>query len=150
MSDVSTLKGLHQTLEDGREGYAKGAEKLTGSDTPELAATFTRLSAERARFAAELAGLTGPDVAGTGGSVVAAAHRGWMSLKDALTGSGPDSILGNAVRGDAHAVSEFEKALGGDELTGRTRTVVAEQLTAIRAAHAEVTALHETHKHTGH
>ena len=144
MSDVNTLKDLIQTLEDGREGYEKGAEKLTDSAEPALAATFTRLGAQRAEFVGVLRGMAGGHADEQGGSTLAAAHRGWMSLKDALTGSGPDSILGNAVRGDEHSVAEFEKALAGEDLQGATRATVEQQLAAIRSAHAEVTMLHET------
>ena len=31
-----------ETLEDGKEGFAKGAEKLAGTSSPELAETFRR------------------------------------------------------------------------------------------------------------
>ena len=146
MSDISTLTDLVQTLQDGHDGYAKGAEKLAASDQPELAPTFRRLATQRADFTEQLRSLAsalGTDLH-QGGSALAAAHRGWMTLKDAVTGSGPDSVLGNAVRGDAHAVSEYEKALTDDALTPAVRATVTEQLTAIRSAHAEVTMLQKT------
>lgn len=48
------------------------------------------------------------------GSVATALHRGWMSLKDALTGSSADGVLDVAEQGEDHAVSEYRKALEED------------------------------------
>ena len=48
------------------------------------------------------------------GSVAAALHRGWMSLKDAVTKSDTKAILEVAKQGEDHAVTEYEKALGED------------------------------------
>ena len=41
-TDESVTKDLIQTLEDGKEGFAKGADKLESSSEPQLAATFRR------------------------------------------------------------------------------------------------------------
>jgi uncharacterized protein (TIGR02284 family) len=76
------------------------------------------------------------------GSVAAALHRGWLSLKDALTGDDASGVLGAAVTGEDHAVSEYEKALGED-LSDGFRSVVQQQHSASVAARDEVKALQQ-------
>lgn len=146
-TDEVTTKDLIQTLEDGKEGFAKGAEKLEKTDSPELAATFRRLSAQREGFARELQDLarTYGDNADQGGSVAGTLHRGWMSLKDALSGSDPDGVLDAAEQGEDHAVKEFDKALEAD-ISPELRAVVERQSTQIKVAHDEVRALRNGRK----
>ena len=138
-TDEATTKDLIQVLEDGKNGFAKGAEKLTESDRPELASVFQRFSEQRGTFADELqqlAGAYGDDLKEKG-SVAGAVHRGWMAVKDALSGDDPDGVLDAAEQGEDHAVSEFDKALQQD-LSPTLRAVVERQGVAVRAAHDEV------------
>lgn len=141
-TDEAVTKDLIQTLEDGTDGFAKGAEKLDDSDRPDLAATFRELSEQRAQFSAELRGMASQygDEIHESGSLTGALHRGWMSLKDVISGSEPDGVLDVAEQGEDHAVSEYEKALGQDISAG-LRTVVERQLTDVRAAHDRVRSL---------
>lgn len=142
--DASVTKDLIQTLEDGKDGFAKGGDKLEADGAAELASTFRRFSAQRATFSSELRGLA-PDPIEESGSVAAAVHRGWMTLKDALAGSDPSGVLSAAEEGEDHAVKEFEKALES-EISAGLRTVVERQLTDVRAAHDEVRSLREAHR----
>ena len=75
------------------------------------------------------------------GSVAATVHRGWIALKDALTGDDASGVLGAAVTGEDHAVSEYEKALEEDDLSDGFRAVVQQQHAAIVTARDEVKAL---------
>jgi uncharacterized protein (TIGR02284 family) len=138
-TDEKYTEELVETCEDGKEGYTRGAADLANSDHPELAATFTRLAEQRRGFASELRGLAGAygDDVAVGGSAAAAVHRGWMRLKDAVTGSGPEAILSSAVTGEDHARKEYEKALAED-LSADLRAMAEQQLLAIHAARAEV------------
>jgi len=143
-ADEKVAKELVETLKDGRTGFASAAEKLRDSDRPEVAATLQRLSEQRAAFARDIVALGheyGEDV-DESGTVTAAFHRGWLSLKDALTGDDPSGVLGAAVTGEDHAVSEYEKALGED-LSDGFRTVVQQQHAAVVAARDEVKALQQ-------
>lgn len=146
-TDAAVTKDLMETLEDGREGFDKGAEKLRDSDSPELADTFMRFSQQRAGFYAELQDIArsyGDDIKESG-SVAAAVHRGWLSLKDALAGSDPKGVLDAAEQGEDHAVSEYEKALEAD-ISPELRDVVQRQFTEVKAAHDEVRALRNAHQ----
>lgn len=74
------------------------------------------------------------------GTVTATLHRGWISLKDALTGDDAGTVLEAAVTGENHAASEYEKALQHD-LSSGFRDVVNRQHAAVVAARDEVKAL---------
>jgi uncharacterized protein (TIGR02284 family) len=140
--DEMAAKELVETLRDGERGFASAAEKLRDSDRAEWASTLQRLSEQRAGFRREIVEMGhdyGDDV-DKSGTATAALHRGWVALKDALTGDDAGSVLGAAVTGEDHAVSEYEKALEQD-LSAGFREVVARQHAAIVAARDEVKAL---------
>lgn len=140
--DKQVAKELVETLKDGEQGFASAAEKLKGDDHPMWAATFQRLSEQRGDFQREIVALGhdyGDDV-DESGSVAATVHRGWLSLKDALTGDSAEGLLKAASTGEDHAVSEYEKALKQD-LSAGFQEVVIRQHAAILAARDEVKAL---------
>ena len=140
--DEKVAKDLVETLKDGERGFAAAAEKLRDSDRAEWATTLQRLAEQRAGFRREIVGMGheyGDDV-DESGSVAASLHRGWISLKDALTGDDAGSVLGAAVTGEDHAVSEYEKAEKHDLRAG-FRDVVSPQRVAVVAARDEVKAL---------
>lgn len=117
MADTTeVLNDLLETLEDGHRGYREGAEKLSDSSRPEVATTFEQMATQRQEFAAELR--TAADAHGLEveqhGSTVAALHRGWLSLRDAISGDDPDGVLKAALQGENHAVSEYEDAQQAD------------------------------------
>ncbi|MGA8986433.1 ferritin-like domain-containing protein [Aeromicrobium sp.] len=140
--DEKVAKELVETLKDGERGFASAAEKLRDSDRPEWAETLQRLSEQRATFCREIVDLGhqyDEDV-DKSGSVAASLHRGWISLKDALTGDDAGSVLSAAVTGEDHAVSEYEDALKHD-LSPGFHEVVSKQHAAVVAARDEVKAL---------
>ena len=142
--DEQVAKELVETLKDGEQGFASAAEKLRDSDHPEWAATLERFSQQRAGFRDEIVrlGHEYSDDVDESGTVTAALHRGWISLKDALTGDDASSVLGAAATGEDHAVSEYEKALEQD-LSAGFRDVVAQQHAAVVSARDEVKALQD-------
>ena len=148
-NDASVTKDLLQTLEDGRAGYEKGAEKLDSTDAPELAPTFRKYSEQRAAFTTELQSLAQQygDQLDADGSLAGTLHRGWLSLKDALAGSKPDGVIDAAEQGEDHAVSEYEKALDADISAG-LRAVVARQYSEVQQTHDIVRDLRAAHATT--
>lgn len=146
MSDDNRVaKELVETLKDGERGFASAAEKVRDSDHPEWATLLQRLSEQRAGFHREIVALGhdyGEDV-DESGTLAATVHRGWISLKDALTGDDAGGVLKAAVTGEDHAVSEYETALQQD-LSPGFREVVSRQHAAVLAARDEVRALQVT------
>jgi uncharacterized protein (TIGR02284 family) len=145
-TDEAVTEDLVQTLEDGEKGFAQGADKLEETDAPELARTFREFSAQRASFSAELRSLAADygDKVDESGTAAAALHRGWMSLKDALSGSDPKGVLDAAEQGEDHAVKEYRKALDAD-ISPTLRAVVERQSADVKAAHDRVKALRDAH-----
>ena len=140
--DAKAAKELVETLKDGEKGYASAADKLRDSDRPEWATTMHRFSEQRAAFAREIVEMGheyGDDV-DESGTVAAALHRGWLSLKDAVSGDDPDAVLKAAETGEDHAVKEYEDALKMDLSVG-FREVVVRQQADVLAARDELKAL---------
>lgn len=140
--DAKAAKELVETLKDGERGFADAADKLRAGAHPEWATVLQRLSEQRAGFWREIVEMGheyGDDV-DESGSAAAAVHRGWIAVKDALTGDDPEAVLKAAVTGEDHAVSEYEDALEKD-LSAGFREVVTRQHAAVVAARDEVKAL---------
>jgi len=134
-SDQSVTQDLIKTLENGREGFQRAAEKLSSPNESALSADFAGFSAQRGQFAAELAQLaaTYGDHVDERATLPGAMHRGWMAVKDLLAGSDADGVLDAAAQGEDHAVSEYESALKADISDG-LRTVITRQYAEVKAA----------------
>lgn len=144
-SAATILEDLVETLEDGREGFHRAAEKLLDDGYPELAQRMSQFSDERARLSAELREIAvteGIEIEGNG-STAAALHRGWMGLADTLTGGDPHAVLSAAESGEDHAVNEFDRALQRDDLPDDLRPVITAQAQTVRSAHDEVRMLRD-------
>ena len=74
------------------------------------------------------------------GSVKGTIHRGWMAVKDALSGSDPDGILDAAEQGEDHAVDSYKKALDED-ISPDLKDVLRRQMGTVQATHDQVKAL---------
>ena len=136
---IDTLNDLIETAKDGADGYAAASEDVTD---PSLKTLFARLSSERRGFVGELQGL----VAALGGepresgSVLAAAHRGWINLKSAVTTRDDVAILAECQRGDENAVEHYDRAVGM-ALPPEVASVVQRQAAAVREAYGQVKGL---------
>lgn len=143
MSEAGTIKELIKTLEDGRDGFAKAADRLTSNSASDVSQRFREFSAQRGAMADELrrcAQLEGFEAAQTG-TVAGAMHRGWIAVKDALTGDDAAAIISAAEQGEDHAKSKFRDALSDNDLTPSVRSVVESQAMRVEAAHDYVSAL---------
>jgi uncharacterized protein (TIGR02284 family) len=146
-NDRKVTEDLIQTCKDGSDGFEKAAEKLGAAGKPDLETQFRRFGTERSQFATELEGLARDygDAAEASGSVGAALHRGWMTVKDALAGSDdPEGVLDAAEQGEDHAKSEYAKALDED-ISPTLRTVVERQFAAVQHAHDTVRDLRDSY-----
>lgn len=144
----AVLEDLIETLEDGCKGFEIAAEKLQANGHPDLARTMNEYSAQRRRFSEELrsaARSIGHEIE-ENGSATGALHRGWIAVKDALTGDDAHAILAAAETGEDHAVSEYEDALG-QGLPAQIREVVAKQAAEVKAAHDSVKAMRDQNEH---
>lgn len=141
-TDEKTTSELTKTLKNGEEGFRTAAEKLNGSDRPELGSEFMQYSQQRARFCAELASMAnayGDDVPERS-SVPGAVHRGWLAVKDTLTGSSPDAVLKAALTGEDHAVEQYQGAMKEDISEG-LRAILTRQFAEVSTTRDRVKTL---------
>ncbi len=144
-TDQRVTTDLIETLEDGRKGFEHAATRLADSDRPDIGHRFETFANQRGEFSAELEAMAaayGDDI-DEDGSVSAAVHRGWISVRDAVTGADPAGVIKAALTGEDHAISEYRDALGQD-ISTNLRDVASRQLAAIEAVRSEVEALSET------
>ncbi len=135
----SLLEHLIETCEDGARGFDTAAEHV---DDPNVAATFRKFGAERAECARELRTLAenygGP--VQEAGMVKAAVHRGWIKVKDAVTGTDPHAVIAAAEEGEDYALEQYDEALEQD-LPADVADVVRRQREIVKAAHDHVRSL---------
>lgn len=135
----SILNHLIQTCRDGEDGFRMAAEAVKNT---QLKSMFLDYSEQRAKFANELqlkiARLGGHPK--ESGSLAAAAHRGWMSLKTTLTGHDEGAIIAECGRGEDAAMQAYEKALSRN-MPSDMRELIQRQREQVREAHHRVRAL---------
>lgn len=138
--DISVLNSLIQTTLDSQKGFRDAAEDASSS---RFAQMFTDFAVERGNVASQLQA----EVRRLGGtpeddsSFLAAAHRTFMDLKNALTGADDRAIIQEVERGEDHIKSKYEAALKDGELSPSTRAVIQEGYVSVRAGHDRASAL---------
>ena len=138
---VSVLNELIETSKDGEKGFQKAAEDAHDA---ELKSVFTE-GARRCRegvaeLQAEVRALGGsPEKPG---SATAALHRGWMSLKEAVSSRDDKAILEECERGEDYAKAQYRKALEQD-LPADVRAIVDRQYQGVLANHDRVRMLRD-------
>lgn len=130
--DAEILDTLVATTLDSVDGYRQSAEQI---DDPQLGAFFTRQANERSTVASQLQSqmrAVGGEVRDEG-SILGAAHREFLSLKDKVTGSDREAIVNEVERGESYISEKFETALKQDDLSPQTRQVIQNAQSSIEA-----------------
>ena len=104
------LKTLYTRLIDSKDGYEQAAER---SDNASHQALFREMIDRRTRNAAQIRTYLAQqgEEMGDDGSLLAAAHRTFVSLKDTLTGTGDEAILEEVIRGEDSLLSAYDEAI---------------------------------------
>lgn len=137
--DVSALNSLIETTLDSMKGFSEAAEDSNGAHTQ----FFREMAAERSSCASELQAL----VTRLGGtpedhsSYTAAAHRGFMNLKQAIMGNDERAIIEEVERGEDHIKAKYETALQDAELAPATRQAIEQAYQSVRKGHDRASAL---------
>lgn len=137
---ISTLNSLIKTTLDSMKGFRDAAEDANNT---QYATTFAEFAEERSQVASSLQA----EVRRLGGnpeddsSFLAAAHRTFMDLKQAITGSDDKAIITEVERGEDYIKAKFEKALEDNDLDPSARAVVQQAYQSIRAGHDRASAL---------
>ena len=136
---ISTLNSLIATTLDSADGYRKAAEK---AESPAYREMFAEYAGEREQIVRDLQA----QVRAQGGqpeddgSILASAHRAFLSLRDALTGSDDAAVIREVERGEDHIKAKYEAALVG-ELSGECATAVRAAYDSVCRGHDRMSAL---------
>lgn len=138
--DIRTLNSLIASIIDSIDGYTESAKD---AESGRFSSIFNDRAAERrqvlTRLQAEVARLGGnPEDDGT---TAAAAHRGFMNLKSAVTGRDDKAVINEVERGEDHLKEKFEDALADSDLSPQVKAVVQECFVSVRQGHDQMSAL---------
>ena len=143
---VDVLNDLLESSRDGEYGFTACAER---ADSASLKNVFQRHAQECAAAAAELEHeirRLGGEPA-SGGTVAGAMHRGWVSVKSALSVHDDKAVLQECERGEDAAVARYRKALKSN-LPLDVRTLVERQAQGAQRNHDEVRGLRDSYANT--
>ena len=137
---TGTLNTLISTLIDSVDGYQKAA---TDTENARFAEMFNARARERrqavTRLQAVVAGLGGDP--SDDGTTSGALHRGWLGLKEAITGRDDEAIVKEVERGEDYLKAKFEAAMTHKDLPAEARAALDEAWVSVRAGHDEMSAL---------
>ena len=136
---ISVLNGLIETCKDGEYGFKTAADGLQDVQIKSLFQQYSRQRGDMSReLQLEVRRLGGdPDKSG---SVVGAAHRGWINIKSVVTGKDDGSIVAEAERGEDSAKRMYEAAFK-EALPVQTAALVREQSLKVHNTHDRVRSL---------
>jgi uncharacterized protein (TIGR02284 family) len=140
----SQLNELIETSKDGENGFRKAAEDTRDSTLRAFFTQGAQRCAEGARELQDLVRSLGGDPERTG-STAAAMHRGWMNVKEAVTGRDDKAILDEVERGEDYAKQAYRKAIE-QPLPANVKAVVERQYQGVLANHDKVKALRERYR----
>ncbi|HEY9101858.1 PA2169 family four-helix-bundle protein [Chitinimonas sp.] len=141
---IDTLNDLIETCHDGAYGFEQSAQYATASELKNL---FRMRAGECRQAAAELAALVTAQ-GGTpdqGGTVSGALHRGWVSVRSAVTGNEDLAILDECEKGEDTAKARYRRALS-EPLPDAIRAVVNRQNLGVLHNHDEIKALRNRYR----
>ena len=139
-NDVSVLNGLIKTTLDSMKGYEDAAKD---AESTQFATMFADFARDRAQVAARLQG----QVRTLGGepemdsSMLAAAHRTFMDLKQAIAGKNDKAIVEEVERGEDHIKAKYEEAMKEEGLQPATIAAIKEGYASVREGHDRMSAL---------
>ena len=139
-TDISVLNGLIKTTLDSMKGYEDAAKD---AESTQFATMFADFARDRAQVATKLQN----QVRTLGGepeldsSMLAAAHRTFMDLKQAITGKDDKVIVQEVERGEDHIKAKFEDAMKDGELSPTTLAAITEAFGSVREGHDQMSAL---------
>lgn len=136
---IKCINTLIETCKDGENGFKATAERLQDANLKELCLNYAQ---QRARFVADLQVAVrrlGGDPEQSG-SIGAAVHRGWMSVRGSIAGNSDEALISEAERGEDIAKASYERALKSD-LPLDVQAVIERQYIQVKEAHDRIRAV---------
>ncbi|MFL6843702.1 MAG: ferritin-like domain-containing protein [Allosphingosinicella sp.] len=132
--DVTVLNSLIETTIDSVDGYRHSADAATNEQFADI---FRSRAQERAQLVERLRTRV-RELGGTPedeGGLLAAAHRRFLSLRDAVTGRDDKAVIAEVDRGESYLNGKWEAALADEELSSETRALIREGYQSVRSGH---------------
>jgi uncharacterized protein (TIGR02284 family) len=140
--DISVLNSLIETTIDSVDGYRRSAQEATNS---RFSAEFLERSNEREQVVSQLRDRV-RQLGGNpedDGSVLAAAHRAFLTLRDRVTGSDDKAVIAEVDHGESYLNGKWETALRDDRLSVETRSIIQSCYDSVRDGRDRFRRLHE-------
>jgi uncharacterized protein (TIGR02284 family) len=139
-STIATLNSLIKTTLDSMKGFKDAAQDAENTQFASMFADFARERSEAASaLQAEVRRLGGEPE--TDSSILAAAHRSFMDLKQAFTGKDDKAIIQEVERGEDYIKGKFEAALKDADFDPSSRPVVERAYQSVKAGHDRASTL---------
>jgi len=142
---IRLINGLVETTIDSADGYEEAAKDVEGVRYKTL---FQQRAQERRSVASDLQDevrrLGGE--AKDDGTILAAAHRAFVNLKDSLT-KGDEAVINEVEAGEDHIKHRFEKALGDTDVDAPTRAAIEKAWTSVKSGHDQMRDIKHMLKH---
>lgn len=141
---VKVLNHLIEASKDGEYGFKECADHAKSSDIKTIFAARARdcatAAAELQRLVATYGGK--PE---QGGSATGAMHRGWVSIRTALTKKDDLAVLEEAERGEDSALKKYREA-SAKNLPADVQSVIRKQLEGTQRNHDQIKILRDNLK----
>jgi uncharacterized protein (TIGR02284 family) len=135
---------LIETCHDGEYGFETAANAVTDES---IRAELMQYGRQRAQFIMELDEIMDAvgGSPGNHGSISGAMHRGWMNVRETITGGSEYSVLADCERGEDVAIEAYTSVLHLP-LPSLIGEVIASQYHAIKLVHQRVKVLRDNAK----
>jgi uncharacterized protein (TIGR02284 family) len=142
---IKLVNSLLKTTIDSADGYAEAAKD---AESPRYKDLFERRAQERRSVASELE----EEVRRLGGdpkddgTALAAAHRAFLNLKDAVT-KGDEAVISEVEAGEDFIKEKYEKALKDTDVDPQTRATIERAWTSVKSGHDQMRDIKHMLKH---
>jgi uncharacterized protein (TIGR02284 family) len=139
--DIGILNSLIETTLDSVDGYKRAAEEASSS---RFSSEFLSRANEREQVVRQLQN----EVRRLGGnpeddgSVLAAAHRAFLTIRDRATGGDDEAVIAEVDHGETYLRGKWETALKSENLSAETRSVITSAWNSVREGQEKWRAVH--------
>ena len=127
---IDALQTLYTRLIDSRDGYQQAKEHADKGAHAELFSSMlqrrTTNAAQVREYITKAGGTVDDD-----GSILAAAHRQWLNLKDTFT-SGDDAVLNEVIRGEESLLEAYDEAIAATGANDPELSWLSDQYTDLK------------------